>query len=118
MKPYRLKYRNKRCSFDGYSFDSLKEKKRYIELRAMEKQGFISHLKVHPRYPLILPDGTPVVIRGQKRKTRARYTADFTYLKNDQEIVEDVKSIATMTEASKLRMAIFEALYKIEVTIV
>ena len=83
----------------------------------MEKAGLIKDLEVHPKMPLILPDGTPIVIVGPKRKTKIKYTPDFRYIENDQEVFEDVKVKATMTEASKLRIAVFNGLYKTVVRI-
>lgn len=113
----RNKYNNTKCEFGGFKFDSKKELKRYHELKAMEFQGLIQFVEPHPKMDLVLPDGTPIIIRGQKRNTKARYTPDFRYIENGKEVFEDVKSLGTMTEASKLRIAVFEAIYKTEVRI-
>ena len=113
----RSKYGNTRCESDGFKFDSKKEQARYFELKGMQQAGLIQELEPHPKRPLILPDGTPIIIRGQKRNTKARYTPDFRYIENGKEVFEDVKSLGTMTEASKLRIAVFEAIYKTEVRI-
>jgi hypothetical protein len=111
------KYNNKRCSLDGYNFASLKERKRYNELKILELKGLITELKVHPSWKFFIGD-KKVLIRGKTRNTQAKYTADFQYVCNGKTIVEDVKSIATMTEASKVRIAFFEALYDLQVVYV
>jgi len=86
------KYRNKKCEYDGFKFDSVKERDRYIELRFLEHAGKISGLEVHPRFELI---------PKQPGEQAAYYTADFAYWDNDfkaktkTRIVEDVKSPAT-----------------------
>ena len=48
----------------------------------------------------------------------AKYTADFSYVEEGVEIIEDVKSKATMTEAARLRIAVFESIHGKEVRIV
>jgi len=50
--------------------------------------------------------------------TIENYTADFEYLCDGELITEDVKSSATMTEASRLRISVFQSLYgrKVRIT--
>ncbi|MDR8085389.1 DUF1064 domain-containing protein, partial [Acinetobacter baumannii] len=78
---------------DGMTFDSKKELKRYIELKAMQQRGEIFGLEHHAKFEL----APKTKIEGEKRtKPALRYFADFTYyLINGEYIVEDVKSIAT-----------------------
>lgn len=45
----------------------------------------------------------------------AVYTADFVYMENGVRVVEDVKGYDT--ESSKLRIRVFESLYRQKVTI-
>jgi hypothetical protein len=113
------KYNNRKCEADGFKFDSLKERQRYYELKALQSTGKITELEVHPTY--LLSMGEIVVrIKGDKKVTRARYIADFSYcLENKQRIVEDVKStFMAKDKYFRLKRAIFEALYNLEVTVV
>lgn len=114
------KYGNHKCTFDGLSFDSKKELKRYHLLKLFENKGIIKNLIVHPKYQLVLPDGTPLVIKSDKRNTKATYSADFSYLNQDGElIIEDVKSpYLAKDKYFKLKRAIFEATTKQNITVV
>ena len=38
------KYKNKKIIYDGITFDSIKEKNRYIELKILEKAGLIKEI--------------------------------------------------------------------------
>src|SRR3990167_10926267 len=86
---------------DGYRFASQKEKRRYQELRLLDKAGEIKDLEVHPQFPL--------VVNGQQI---GNYTGDFSYVEisSGKWVVEDVKAYnkktglkPTMTEAYRLR---------------
>ena len=77
------KYLNKKTEIDGKVFDSKKEAKRYLELKAMEERGEISLLRT--QYTLVL-------IEKSKYGRQIKYVADFTYLQNGIVVVEDVKS--------------------------
>ncbi|MCY1161795.1 hypothetical protein D9M71_18920 [compost metagenome] len=82
---------------DGMKFDSKKEYKRYIELTALMQRGEIQDLKCQVKFEL----APKVKIAGEKRaKPALRYFADFTYLKHDKLIVEDVKSAVIRKLAS------------------
>lgn len=73
------KYNNVKVELDGKTFDSKKESRRYIELRALQTAGEISHLHCQTPFELSV----------------CKYIADFTYTKNGKLIVEDVKSPMT-----------------------
>ena len=90
------KYHNRKVIYNGLVFDSKKEKDRYIELSLLEKAGKIKNLKRQVDFLLIPAQFGMVVDEKGKRKRvcleRATfYVADFTYTKDDQLIVEDVK---------------------------
>lgn len=124
----RNKFNNTRCEFEGLKFDSKRELERYKFLREKESRGEIRGLEVHPRFPFIDADDKPILIKGEKRNTTARYTADFSYYLNAKDgsvatdghyVVEDIKSPATAKEGQfKLRRAVFEYLYGIDLEIV
>lgn len=103
--PNRNKYHARRLQYAGHSFDSQAEARRYEQLRLLEAGQAISNLVVHPRY-LLIP---AFVDRTGKRHVARWYTPDFAYVEDGVEVVEDVKGgRATMTDASSLRMALFQ----------
>ena len=73
------------------TFDSKKEGERYLFLRAEQLAGRISELKCQVPFELI---------PSQKRDGRVierpvKYIADFSYTRDGETVVEDVKSAAT-----------------------
>jgi hypothetical protein len=100
--PKRSKYSNVKTSVDGVTFDSAKEARRYQELKLQQMAGQIARLRWQVAFPLYAytPGGVETV---------AEYVADFTYLRDGQEIVEDVKSAATRVPLYRLKRKIFEA---------
>lgn len=89
----RNKYNAQKVVFDGMTFDSVKEHKRYIELKAMSQRGEIQNLQHHTKFELV----PGVKLEGEKKaKPAIRYFADFTYYTaSGAYVVEDVKSKAT-----------------------
>lgn len=87
------KFKAMKVELDGMTFDSKKEHRRYIELKAMQQRGEIRDLKHHTKFEL----APKTKIEGEKRaKPALRYFADFTYYRSTGEfVVEDVKSVAT-----------------------
>lgn len=85
------KYKAKRHTFDGKTFASGRELRRYKELLLLQQAGEISNLELQPRYEVI-----PRMVKDNGGIERAAiYTADFRYVENGKLIVEDVKSKAT-----------------------
>lgn len=74
-------------------FDSKKEARRYDALVMLLRRGEISDLRVQPEFTLIDAYTTP----DGERVRALRYRADFSYRRNGELIVEDVKSAATRT---------------------
>lgn len=87
----RSKYGNKKCENDGIKFDSQKEMNRFIVLKHMLDKGEIKDLKLQHHFTL---QGAFKTVKGESIK-KIEYIADFTYMKNGQFIVEDVKSEIT-----------------------
>jgi hypothetical protein len=103
--PPARKYGNEPVEVDGHQFASKAEARRYGELLLLARAGEIDQLRVHPRWVLI--------VNGQ---VIGHYTADFAYLTGDgREIVEDVKSGPTKTEAYRLRRKLMLALHGIAI---
>ncbi|PKF31946.1 DUF1064 domain-containing protein [Acinetobacter proteolyticus] len=94
----RNKFNAQKVELDGMTFDSKKEYKRYIELKALQQKGEIFGLEHHTKFEL----APKTKIEGEKRaKPAIRYFADFTYyIITGECIVEDVKSAATRKLAS------------------
>lgn len=81
-KPALSKYKNVKTECDGFKFDSTKEKNRYLYLKELINRGLISNLQRQVRFDLI---PTNNLHRG------VYYVADFTYIKDNELIIEDVK---------------------------
>lgn len=89
------KYKAKRVTADGRTFDSKKEYRRYLILQQMEKEGVISALRQQVQYELI-----PKQKDADGKAVRAAvYTADFVYDQGGALVVEDVKSAITRKKA-------------------
>lgn len=86
------KYRNRKVTVDGVTFDSAGEQRRYAELCQMQAAGLIFDLKLGEYFVL-----APACDLGSGRKKPAlRYKADFSYLMGGEWVVEDFKSPATL----------------------
>lgn len=104
--PAKSKYGNRKVVYDGYTFDSERELKRYKELVLLVKAGEISHLELQPKFLLIV-NGSPVKSSGRK----LFYLGDFAYFdhRREKRIVEDVKGVRT--DVYRLKKALVEHIY-------
>lgn len=100
------KYKNVRVEIDGLKFDSKGEAKRWQELKLLERGGLISDLQRQVKYPL-----------NCSGKMIANFIADYSYIQNGKQVVEDFKSPATMTPAFRLKAKLFEANYGFPITV-
>lgn len=105
------KYHAKKTVVDGMTFDSLKEARRYGVLKSLEKAGEISDLQRQVEFLLIPEQREPdtVGVRGGIRKGRlierkVSYVADFTYMRDGEYVVEDVKGMRTKEYVLKRKM--------------
>lgn len=94
-----LKYRNVKVTRDGVTFDSKREAARYGDLTLLQRAGAIKDLRVHPMYPLEVA-GVRV----------GKLVPDFDYVEANRLVVEDVKSVPTMTPVWRLKWKIAQAL--------
>jgi hypothetical protein len=99
-KPRANKFNARKTTAFGRVFASRKEAMRFVLLRQWERDGKIIGLTCQPKFNL--------VVNGDKVGS---YRPDFGYTENGAAVVEDVKSVATKTEASQLRMKVFRACY-------
>jgi hypothetical protein len=93
------KYNAKKVEIDGIRFDSVKESRRFLELKAMQEAEVISDLRRQVKYVLIPAQREPETvgkrggkIKGKLLERECSYVADFVY-KDAQgnTVVEDVK---------------------------
>lgn len=115
MKSRSNKYGNRKCSVDGFTFDSVKEMNRYVDLKFLLLAHEISDLELQKEYELqpAFRDVNGKLIRP------IYYRADFVYKDKDgNTIIEDVKSEATKNDAVykiKKKMMAYRGLYITEV---
>lgn len=86
------KYKNRKTTVDGIEFDSLKEARRYQELKLLARGGVIKDLELQPVFELI-----PKQKHDGKTIRKANYIADFKYtdIQRGITVVEDVKGFKT-----------------------
>jgi len=113
--PYNTRFKFKKSSkfgakktiVDGITFDSKWESERYGQLRAMERGGIVTDLKLQVKYDIIIND---IKI--------CRYIADFVYKEESpdgkvKEIVEDAKGFET--PEFKLKKKLMKAVHGIDI---
>lgn len=80
------KYRNKKTTINGITFDSRLEGKRYKELKLLERANLIEELTLQPSFK-----------KNGKTIRAITYKADFSYIDKEKNclIVEDTKGMKT-----------------------
>ncbi len=95
----RAKYGNRKVVICGITFDSRKEGYRWLFLQDCERRGMIAYLRRQVEFVLIPDEYEDVVVhlKTKDKVTRrrtfigVRYKADFVYMKDGIQVVEDVK---------------------------
>jgi hypothetical protein len=83
----RNKYGAKKTQVGEVTFDSKKEAQRYMELQLLERAGEITDLRRQVKFEL-MGQHRPLYTRtGRKMK----YTADFAYVEDGVEVIEECK---------------------------
>lgn len=102
-----MKYNNKKVIFEGITFDSKKEMRRFSELKYLEMAGEISNLELQKEYILIPPQYE--VINGKKKSLEraVKYKADFVYTQDGKTVVEDVKGMKTKDYIIKRKLMLY-----------
>ena len=101
----RSKYGAHKTELDGITFDSKKEAKRYALLKQLERFGMISDLRRQVPFEL-----QPGYTNNQGKKIRAiTYVADFVYVENGKQTVEDTKGFKT--KEYQIKRKLFEYKY-------
>lgn len=109
------KYRNRKITVGGETFDSLKELRRWRELKLLEKAGEITDLRRQVPFEIIPDQREPDTIgprggirRGRIIERKAVYIADFVYKNQDgREVVEDCKGFRTKDYLLKRKLVLF-----------
>lgn len=112
------KYGNKKITVDGVTFDSKKEYARFWDLSMLERAGAIQDLQRQVPFVLIpaqyeeyerfspktgkrLKDGRRMVER------ECTYIADFVYLQDGAQVVEDTKGMRTKDYIIKRKLMLY-----------
>lgn len=108
------KYHNQKCSYDGMTFDSKRERDRCCELRLLLKAGVISDLRCQVSFRLVPEQRGPDTLgpRGGRRRGRVLekavdYVADFVYVRDGQTVVEDAKGVRTKDYIIKRKLMLW-----------
>lgn len=102
------KYGAKKTMIDGITFASKAEANRYLVLRLSANGYTITDLRMQVKFDL----APSVVIQGRKRPP-IRYIADFVYMQDGKQVVEDVKGMLTSTY--KLKRHLMKSVHGIEI---
>lgn len=121
------KYKNTKYTYLGIKFDSLKECRRYTELRMLEQAGKIKDLELQKAYELIPAQYeetdeiyTKGAHKGEHKKVLLEraivYRADFVYFdcETGQQVVEDTKGMRTKEYVIKRKLLLWRFGIKIK----
>lgn len=107
------KYRSRKVNRYGMTFDSMRELRRYEELRLLEKAGHIKNLRCQVPFELIPSQK----IHGKVAERACTYKADFVYLQDLNvgspegpiwhKVVEDVKGFKTKDYIIKRKLMLW-----------
>ena len=113
------KYKAEKLTYEGMTFDSKKEARRYAQLRLLERAGIISNIRRQVEFVLI-PAQYDIVLANGKHKRKCieracKYIADFVYRDNEKGavVVEDTKGIRTKDYIIKRKLMLY--FYKIRI---
>jgi hypothetical protein len=111
------KYGARKRIINGEAFDSIKEAKRYQELLLLEKAGHIRNLERQPAFGLIPAQYECFARYGKSGKrlkdgkkcieNSVKYIADFSYIKDDELVVEDTKGFRTKDYIIKRKLMLW-----------
>lgn len=97
------KYKNRKITVNGDTFDSRKEYIRYRELVLLQKAGQVSDLKRQVKFELIPSQR----VNGKVVERACTYVADFVYTENGKTVVEDTKGFRTKDYIIKRKLMLF-----------
>lgn len=102
----RMKYGNRRIVTEDGTFDSVKEHRRWCELKLMEKAGEIVELQRQVPF-VVIPKQKDEL--GKVVEREVKYIADFTYRtrKDYKLVVEDTKGMKTKEYILKRKLMLY-----------
>lgn len=116
------KYHSRKITRDGITFDSIREFRRFQELRLLEKAGAIQDLKRQVKFELVpaqyeeIPTGELYKRGDRKGQPKMKrvcveesvcYYADFVYIENGKQVVEDAKGFKTPDYKIKKKLMLY-----------
>ena len=114
MVSFRSKYKAKKVTVNGVTYDSQKEYRRFCELCLLEKAGKVTNLQRQVKFVLIPAQYEPDTIgkrggvrRGKLIERELSYKADFVYTQDGKEIVEDSKGYRTAEYKIKRKLMLY-----------
>lgn len=104
----RSKYHSRKITRDGETFDSVKEYRRWCELKLLARAGKIRNLQRQVKYELIPSQK----VNGKVVERPCNYVADFVYLDNQGNnawklVVEDTKGFRTKDYIIKRKLMLY-----------
>jgi hypothetical protein len=108
------KYHNVKVEVDGIKFDSGREAKRYKALKELQRLGIVSELRLQVSYELCPAQYVQGFNSKQICARRSmKYIADFVYIRDGVEIVEDSKGMRLKEYIQKKNL--MKRIYNIEI---
>ena len=111
---YRSKYKSRKVTKDGITFDSLKEYRRFCELSLLARAGKVTDLQRQVKFVLIPSQYEPDTIgkrggvkRGKLIERECCYVADFVYTQDGKQVVEDTKGFRTKDYVIKRKLMLY-----------
>ena len=98
------KYKSRKVTVDGITFDSQKEYRRFRELSLLERAGKITELQRQVKFELIPSQR----MDGKVVERACSYVADFVYMENGKKVVEDTKGFKTKDYIIKRKLLLKE----------
>ena len=103
--PVNRKYHNRKITRDGETFDSVKEYRRWCELKLMERAGKIRIVGRQVKFVLIPSQKDPNTKKVIERE--CSYVADFVYWDGNRYVVEDTKGFKTKDYIIKRKLMLW-----------
>lgn len=104
------KYHNKKVTYDGRTFDSIKEMNYYLKLKLLENAGKIKELELQKEFEI-----QPSYRLNNKSRRKITYRADFTYKTTEDNQIHVIDVKGYRTDVYKIKKKMFEYKYGIEI---
>lgn len=109
------KYRSKKITVNGETFDSHHEYERFCELQLLQRAGKVKDIQRQVKFVLIPTQREPDTIgvrggvkKGEVIEKECAYLADFTYYTDTGDyVVEDTKGVRTKDYIIKRKLMLY-----------